>query len=327
MTTRRQMLIALGAGGFASPLASFGQPQAKVWRIGFLNGGSPATAGQNFDAFRQGLRELGYVEARNILIEARWAEGRMESLPRLAAELVQIKVDVIVTSGSPLVQVLQQATTTIPIVMASGADPTVLGFASSLARPGENVTGLTNMSTETTAKLVELAREIAPGASRVAVLHSGTPAMTANWNDARKAGEALKIVLVPVKATSANEIQGAIAAMKKERVGAIIVPADVFFLTERKKILELASQAKLPAVYARREYVEEGGLISYGLNLTDMFRRSASFVDKIFKGAKPGDLPFEQPTKFELVINMKTARTLGMKIPQSVLFRADRVIE
>ena len=327
MKTRRNILIALGAGVLATSLGSFAQEQRKVWRIGFLNGGSPATAGQNFDAFRQGLRELNYVESRNVLIEARWGEGRMESLPRLAAELVQLKVDVIVTSGSPLVQVLQQATTTIPIVMASGADPTVLGFASSLARPGGNVTGLSNMSTETTAKLVELAREIAPGASRVAVLHSGTPAMAANWSDARKAGEALKIALVPVKATNANEIQGAIGAMKKERVGAIIVPADVFFLTERKKILELAGQAKLPAVYARREYVEEGGLISYGLNLTDMFRRSASFVDKIFKGAKPGDLPIEQPTKFELVINMKTARALGMKIPQSVLFRADRVIE
>jgi len=321
------MLIALGAGTLAAPLASFGQQQRKVWRIGFFNGGSPATAGQNFDALRQGLRELGYAEGRNVLIEARWAEGRMESLPRLAAELVQIKVDVIVASGSPLVQVLKQATTTIPIVMASGADPTVLGFASSLARPGGNVTGLTNMSTETTAKLVELAREIAPGASRVAVLLSGTPAMEANWNDARKAGEALKITVVPVRATNADEIQSAVATMKKERANVFIVPADVFFFTERKKVLELASQAKLPAVYARREYVDEGGLISYGLNLTDMFRRSASFVDKIFKGAKPGDLPIEQPTKFELVINMKTAKALGMKIPQSLLFRADRVIE
>jgi len=325
--TRRKMLVALGAGALASPLASLGQTQGKVWRIGILIAGSPATARRSLDAFRQGLRELGHVEGRNILIEARFAEGRMERVPGLAAELVQLKVDVILTGGLPLVQALEQATTTIPIVMASGADPTAVGLASSLARPGGNVTGLSNMVTETASKLVEIAREIAPGASRIAVLVSGANVATAIWNDVRNAGEALKIAVVPVKAANADEIRGAIAQMKKERAGVFIVPADVLFFAERRKIVELANQAKLPAVYSRREYVEDGGLISYGLNVAGMWRRAAAFVDKILKGAKPGDLPIEQPTSFELVINMKTARAIGMKIPQSVLFRADRVIE
>ena len=327
MTTRRQLLVALGAGALASPLASLGQTQGKVWRIGILIAGSSATARRSLDAFRQGLRELGYVEGRNILIEARFAEGRMERVPGLAAELVQLKVDVILTGGLPLVQALEQATTTVPIVMASGADPTAVGLASSLARPGGNVTGLSNMVTETASKLVEIAREIAPGASRIAVLVSGADVATAIWNDVRNAGEALKIAVLPVKATSADEIRGAIAQMKKERAGVFIVPADVLFFAERRKIVELANQAKLPAVYSRREYVEDGGLISYGVNVAGMWRRAAAFVDKILKGAKPGDLPIEQPTSFELVINMKTARAIGMKIPQSVLFRADRVIE
>ena len=325
MTSRRQALRMAAVITLAAIGAAHSQP--RIWRVGFLVAGSSASLGHLLEAFSHGLRELGYIDGHNLRIEARWAQGQMARLPVLAAELVHLNVDLIVAGGAPAVKAAQEATRVIPIIMGAVNDPVRLGFAASLARPGGNITGLSNMGDETSGKLVELAHEIVPKASRAAVLLSGDAASQTKWSDAEKTAKALKLSLLPVKAATAREIETGFSGMAKEGIEALIVPADTFLNTQRKMIVELAARNKLPAVYARREYAAEGGLVSYGLSLTDLFRRCAAYADRIFKGARPGELPIEQPAKFELVLNLKTAKGLGLRIPSPLLLRADEVIQ
>lgn len=321
---RRQFLIATGAM-IAATLSD--AQQTGVRRVGFLVAGSHASLGHLFEAMRQRLHELGYVEGQNLVIEARWADGEVARLSQLATELVRLKVDIIVAGGAPAVQAAQRASTVIPIIMGAVNDPVRLGFVSRLRRPGGNITGFGNMGDETSGKLVELAREVVPKAIRAAVLVSGDAASETKWNDAQKAGVALRLPLIRVQAASPDELERAFTQIVNEKTDALIVPADTFLNTQRKRIVELAAKSKLPAVYARREFAMDGGLVSYGLSLTEVFRRCADYVDQILKGAKPGDLPVELPAKFELVVNLKTAKLLGITIPRSLLLRAHDVIE
>jgi len=327
---RRQFLIAAGAL-LATPLAADGQQAAKVARIGHL---SPnLAAGPHLrDAFLQGLRDLGYVEGRNVVIEYRDAEGKLERLPALAAELVALKVDVILADGGTLgPRVAMQATTTIPIVFTSAADPVGSGLVTSLARPGGNVTGLSALGPELVGKRLELLKQAVPGIDRVAVLRGGSTLGERVLKDMLEAADvaarALGVQPQFIEARGPDEFARAFSAMTSARAGALTVLPSNMFVRERRRLVDLAAKNRLPAVYTSREFVDAGGLMSYGAHQPDLFRRAATYVDKILKGAKPGDLPIEQPTKFELVINLKTAKDLGLTIPQSVLARADEVIQ
>ncbi len=296
-------------------------------RIGWLSTGSTTSHGLFLDGFREGLRELGYKEGRNITIEYRWAEGRLDRLPQLATELVQLKVDVLVTAGSPGIRAAKQATTTIPIVMAAGGDPVGSGYVASLARPGGNITGLSNLAEDLVAKLLELLKNAVPGVSRVAVLSNpANPAHASFRRVIQSAARTMGVTLLPVDARGPHEFDGAFATMIRERAGGLVELPDPMFLTERNRLTDLAAQNRLPAIYGFREHAAAGGLMAYGVNLRDSYRRAAAFVDKILRGAKPGDLPIEQPSKFEFVINLKTAKALGLTIPQSLLVRADEII-
>ncbi len=312
----------------AAPPAAEAQAPAKVPRIGFLTSSSPTDLAGRLEAFRQGLRELGYVEGQTIAIEYRFGEGRPERLPALAAELVRLEVDVIVTGAPPAPEAARQATSTIPIVFAVTSDPVAEGLVASLARPGGNITGLATMAPELVGKQLELLKEVAPKVSRVAVLqnpsHHGHPAML---RQAEGAARALGVQLHILQARTPPEIEAAFAAMRRQRAGGVLVLPDTLFLAQRTQIAALAAKSRLPAVYTLREHAEAGGLMAYGANSFLMYRRAATYVDKILKGAKPADLPVEQPTRFELVINMKTAKALGLKIPQSILIRADQAIQ
>jgi putative ABC transport system substrate-binding protein len=281
------------------------------------------------DAFRQGLRELGWVEGQNIVIDYRFAEGRFDRLPDLAVELVQLKVDIIVAQPTPAAAAAKNATKTIPIVMISVGDPVGLGLIASLARPGGNVTGSSySVGLEITGKLLELLKETVPKARRVAILSNpANPAHPLAIREVSVAARSLGVQLQLLEARGPNEFDGAFAAMAKERVGALLVVADGLFILHRARLADLAARSRLPAIYGYREHVEVGGLMSYGSSTRDLYRRSATFVDKILKGAKPADLPVEQPTKFELVINLQTAKALGLTIPPSLLGRADEVIQ
>ena len=273
-----------------------------------------------------GLRELGYVEGKNIIIEYRWAEGKYERLPGLAAELVQMKVDVIV-AAAVAIQAAQQATTTIPIVMVRTGDPVGSGFVASLSRPGRNITGLSNINLDVSSKYLELIRAAVPKLSRVTVLVNPTHPNHPNFLKRIQAADKTNSVKIsPAQASTASQIEAAFGAMTRERAGALIVLPDPFFLAQARRIAELAAQHRLPTMFWTRVPVESGGLMSYGQNIAEPYYRAATYVDKILKGAKPGDLPVEQPTKFELVINMKTAKALGLTM-QDLLFRADKVIE
>jgi putative ABC transport system substrate-binding protein len=300
----------------------------KVVRIGFL---SPASASDPrmlglLDAFRRGLVELGYVEGRAFRIESRWAEGRYERLPRLAAELVASRVDVILTVAVPAIRAAMEATRTIPIVMASVVDPVATGLVVSLARPGGNITGLSNMAPDVTGKLLEILKQVVPNASRVAVLwNPGNPGNAPQLRAAEAAGQALGIRLQALEARTPDDLDPAFAAMARQRAEALLVFADVMLNEQRARIASLAAAGRLPAVYGQEG--PAGGLITYSANTPDLFRRSATYVDRIVKGAKPGDLPVEQATRFDLVIDLKAARALGLTIPQSLLLRADQVIE
>ena len=327
---RRQFLIAAGAL-LATPLAADGQQAAKVARIGHL---SPnLAAGPHLrDAFLQGLRDLGYVEGRNVVIEYRDAEGKRERLHALAAELVALKVDVILAEGGTLgPRVAMQATTTIPIVIAGAGDPVGSGLVTSLARPGGNVTGLSNLSPELVGKRLELLKQAVPGVSRVAVLWRPGALPEHTEKDTLKgadvAARALGVRLQFVEARDPDEFARAFSDMTSARAGALTVLPSNMFVRERRRLVDLAAKNRLPAVYTSREFVDAGGLMSYGAHQPDLFRRAATYVDKILKGAKPGDLPLEQPTKFELVINLKPAKDLGLTIPPSVLARADDLIQ
>jgi len=312
----------------ATPLAAEAQAPAKVPRIGFLSSGSPTQTAPYAEAFREGLRELGYVEGQNIAIEYRFAEGRPERLPALAAELVRLKVDIIVTTAGPAPEAAKQATSTIPIVFAASGDPVAEGLVASIARPGGNITGLAAMSPDVVGKQLELLKEVAPKVSRVAVLQNpGNPAHTAALRQAEGAAWALGVQLHILRARTPAEIEAAFAAIRSQRAGGVLVLRDGMFLAQRTQIAALAAKSRLPAVYGLREEAEAGGLMAYGSSVLLMYRRAATYVDKILKGAKPADLPVEQPTRFELVINLKTAKALGLTIPPSLLARADEVIQ
>ena len=327
---RRAFLIGTGAVLLTAPLVTEAQQAGKIARIGYL-ALNRAAGPHRLEAFLQGLRDLGYVEGRNVMIEYRDAEGKTERLPALAAELVALKVDVIVAGGGAQAALAaKQATRTLPIVFASTADPVGSGLVTSLARPGGNVTGLSLIFPELVGKCLEQLKQAVPGVSRVALLWQpgayGERTEKDMLKRAEVAGRALGVRLQVVEARGPADFDGAFSEMTGGRAGALTVLGSVTFANERRRLVDLAAKNRLPAVYMERDYVDVGGLMSYGPNVADSFRRAATYVDKILKGAKPGDLPIEQPTKFELVINLKTAKALGLTIPQSLLARADEVI-
>ena len=328
MNSRRKLLVALSAGALAAPLACFAQQQrSKVARIGLLEASSASSSATLREALIRGLRELGYMEGKNMIIEERRAEGKYERLPGLAAELVQMKVDVIVASANA-VRAAQQATSTIPIVMVTTADPVGSGFIASLARPGRNITGLSAIATDLSSKYLELLRAAVPKLSRVTVLvnpdHSIHPEFLKRIQATEKTNS---VTISPVEASTASQIEAAFVLMKQERAGALIVLPDSFFLAQARRMAELAAQQRLPTMFGIREPVESGGLMSYGQNIAEQFYRAATYVDKILKGANPADLPVEQPTRFDFIINLKTARDIGLSIPQEVLMQATEVIQ
>jgi putative ABC transport system substrate-binding protein len=326
---RRTFLAGTGAVLLATPLGAEAQQAAKIARIGYL-AGNLAAAPRLEEALRQGLRDLGYVEGRNVVIEIRDAEGKPERLPALAAELIALKVDVIVAPNTPQALAAKQATRTLPIVFSFVADPVASGLVTSLARPGGNVTGLSSLTRELVGKRLDLLTQAVPGVSRVAVLWQ--PGFQGERTDkdmlkgADVAARALGVRLQFVEAQGPADFDRAFSDMTRARAGAVTVMGSTMIISGRTRLVELAAKHRLPALYGRREYVDAGGLMSYGSNIADLFRRTATYVDKILKGAKPADLPVEQPTKFELVINLTTARALGLTIPQSLLLQADEVI-
>ena len=304
------------------------QQPAKIPRIGFLSGQSLSNISTRTEAFRQGLRELGYVEGKNIVIEWRFAEGKLDRLPALAAELVRLKVDVIVTSGLGSTRPANEATNTIPIVMTQDPDPVGNGFVASLARPGRNITGLSTLSPELSGKRLELLKEIVPKLSRVAVVGTSTNASTAQMlRETELAAGALGVKLQYLDVRGPKDIEAAFRAASKEGAEALLLLGGPVIASQRTQIKDLVVKSRLPAIYESGLEVEAGGLMSYGVSRTDLGRRAATYVDKILKGAKPGDLPVEQPKKFELIINLKAAKQIGLTIPPNVLARADRVIK
>ena len=314
---------------FALCFAAEAQQTNKVPRIGFLSGRgapSPTNPDPSADAFRQGLRDLGYIEGKNILVEYRYAEGTLDRIPGLVAELVQLKVDVLVSPAGPAIRAARQATTTIPIVMVITGDPVATGLIDSLAHPGGNVTGLTRLTRELSGKRLELLTETIPGISRIAVLWAATLG-TETFNDYGAAARALKIQLQSLEVRGPHpDLEGAFREAVKGRASAIITGRSTALIPYPKKIADLALKKRLPSMFEDTEYVAVGGLMSYSANDADQFRRAATYVDKILKGAKPADLPVEQPTKFEFIINLKTAKQIGLTIPPNVLARADKVI-
>ena len=301
--------------------------QAKVPRIGYLSTVPFSVNAARIEAFRQGLHELGYVEGKNLVIEWRSAEGKIDRLPWLAAELVRLNVDVIVTAAPPPTRAAKKATATIPIVMAFDDDPVSSEFVTSLARPGGNITGLSSLAPEISGKQLELLKEILPKLSRVAVLGTSTvPQYAKVVKEIGLAATTLGVEVLHFDVLNAKNIEAAFRDASKGRADAAVVLGSPILNSHRTRIVELAAKSRLPVTYSRPEYVEVGGLMTYGVKITDLFRRAATYVDRILKGAKPGDLPVEQPTVFELVINLKTAKQIGLTIPANVLARADRVI-
>jgi len=326
----RRIFLTTVAGLLAAPLVAHAQPAGKVYRIGLLQIQTRERLVPLLKAFEEGLRELGYVEGRDFVREYRFADQQRDRLPALAAELVRLKVDVIVTGTDPGTMAARQATTTIPIVMALGVDPEGAGLIASLRRPGGNVTGLLfAVGPEILGKRMEHLKEVVPGMSRVACFwNPDVPRYAALWEATEEAARRLGVTLLRVEVREPREIEGAFARITRERAQALVVIADPLTLsTARPEIPALAAKNRLPSSYASREAVDAGGLMSYGTSMPDLFRRAAGYVDKILKGAKPGDLPVEQPTKFDLVINLKTAKALGLTIPPTLLMRADQVIE
>jgi putative tryptophan/tyrosine transport system substrate-binding protein len=302
---------------------------AKIPRVGVLapgralSGRAPA-----IEALRQGLRQLGYVEGKNIIIELRYAENKFERFPELAADLARLKVDVIVTAGgTPAAQAAKNAITTIPVVTVGVADPVALGLVASLARPGGNITGLSTMSPELSTKRLELVKEIVPNVSRVAVLwNPDYPDAVTNMRETQAAAPSLGIKLQFVEMREPNDLEQAFSAMKRDRADALVTINSPNIINQSKRVVDFAAKNQLPAMYSFREYVDDGGLMFYGASLTEMYRRAAIYVDKILKGAKPANLPIEQPTKFEFIINLKAAKQIGLTIPPKVLASADKVI-
>jgi putative ABC transport system substrate-binding protein len=323
------MAVSILAAFLAGSLTADAQLTGKVHRIGYLSSGSPTAARHLREAFRQGLRELGWVEGQNIVIEYRTAEARSDRLTDLAAELVRLKADIILAAATPDAVAAKSATGTIPIVMIGVSDPVGTGLIASLARPGGNVTGLSiTAGLDIYGKGLELLQEIVPNVRRVAILSNpANPFHARVIQTVKGAAPSMGVRLQLLEARGPNEFDGAFAAMARERAGALLVVSDVLFFLHRARLADLAARSRLPAAYHVREHVEAGGLMSYGPSTSDHWRRAATYVDKILKGAKPADLPVAQPTTFELVINLKTAKALGLAIPSSLLVRADQVIE
>jgi putative ABC transport system substrate-binding protein len=323
---KRREVISLLGGATIWPLAAWAQQAGKLPTIGFLGATTPAGGGQLLAAFVQRLRELGWVDGRNIAIEVRWAEGRSERFAEIAAELVRLKVDVILTHNTPPVLAAKEATSVIPIVFASAGDPVGTGVVASLARPGSNVTGLSAGSTDVVGKRLELLREVMPGLRRLAILASDSPHLVQEIGEVQRAAGALALEVATFEIRRIEDIAPAFETLKGG-ADALYVISDPVTVSNRVRINTLALGARLPTMHSVREPVESGGLMSYGANWADMFRRAADFVDKVLRGAKPADIPVEQPTKFDLVINLTTAKVLGLEIPPTLLARADEVIE
>jgi len=324
----RKIFLTLGVLLLRFSPSAEAQQAAKITRIGFLGAPSRSAISERIEAFRQGLRELGYVEGKNIGIEWRYGEGKLDRLPTLAAELVRLKADVIVTAGPQATRCAKEATVTIPIVMGFDNDPVGSGFVASLAQPGGNITGLSTLAPEISGKQLELLKEIIPKLSRVAVLgDSNEPGNAQALKAVELTAEAFQVQLQYLDVLDLKGIESSFRSASKQRAGAVLVLAGPVMPAHRIEVINLAAKNRLPAMYFRSDFVEAGGLMTYNVNYNDLFRRAASYVDKILKGAKPADLPVEQPTKFELIINLKTAKQIGLTIPPNVLARADRVIK
>jgi putative ABC transport system substrate-binding protein len=327
----RRAFLAITAGGLlAAPLAAGAQQSTKVFRIGILGTYPPTTPefAHLWEAFFQGLQACGYIEGRNLVVERRFMEGKVERLPELAAELVRLNVSVIVAGGQPPPVAAKHATATIPIVMTNFSDPVGLGLVTSLSRPGGNITGLAFLTVELVGKQLQLLKEAVPRVSRVGLLtNPSNPGAALQRRGAETTARSLGLQIQVLEVQRPDELAGAFAAMTSDHAGAVLLPGDSLFFHHGTQIADLALKSRLPALFTPREFAEAGGLLAYGADLGDVYRRAAVYVDKILKGARPGDLPIEQPTKFELVINLKTAKALGLTIPQSLLQRADQVIE
>jgi putative ABC transport system substrate-binding protein len=329
MMNRRTLISSIALATVCARSAAFGQQQ-RIWRVGFL--ALPAKPepleDSRFGAFALGMRELGYIEGRNLTIEWRFAGGEVGRLAELVAEVVQRKVDIIVAGETPMISAAQKATATIPIVMAASNDPVGSGFVESLGRPGHNITGISILSTDLSGKLVEMLRSVAPRATRVAILlnprNSSNAAIAINLQVAMQAAG---VTGQPVEAATAEGIEQAFARMQLQDPSAMVIAADSFFVEQRERIAQLALKHRLPSIFSFREHVQAGGLISYGQHLAHSYRRAATYVDRIFNGAKPGELPVELSTRLELIVNLKTAKALGLTVPDTVLARADEVIE
>jgi putative tryptophan/tyrosine transport system substrate-binding protein len=324
----RRAFVALIGAGFIWPVLGKAAEPGKAHRVGFLGNSTAALEANLIRPFRDGLRELGYEEGKNLVIEFRWADGKYDRFPALVAELLAAKVDVLVTAGTPATLAVQQAKTSVPLVMIAVGEPVGTGIAESLARPGGNITGLSSMAPELEGKRFELLREIVPGLSRVAVLWNPRNAFNEiSMKQARAAAETLRIEILPLAITKTEELDAAFAAILRERPQALFIFADRVFLHNRVPIVEFAGRHRLPSINSYRELVEAGGLMSFGPSYEDMHRRAAAYVDKILKGANPAGLPIEQPTRFMLLVNLKAAKSLGVEVPSSLLLRADEVIE
>jgi putative ABC transport system substrate-binding protein len=324
---KRREFIALFSSAAVLPLAVAAQTAPKMPRVGYIGSARRTEVSHRFEAFRQGLRDLGYVEGQTIALEVRWAEGRIERIPELVAELVGLKVDVLVAGNSLTAQAAKKATGTIPIVMAA-TDPVGLSLVANLSRPGGNVTGLSYFSEAISGKRLQILKELVPGLTRVAVLRNPlTPSDAVFWRETEEAARKLGVELQPLEVRGPDDFEAAFAAANRGDAHALIAFDDILTLTYRHRIVPLAASSRLPAIYGFREFPDDGGLMSYGPNLSDSLRRMATFVDKILKGAKPADLPVEQPTKFDFIVNLKTAKTLGLIVPPTLLIQADEVIE
>ena len=327
VVSKRIFCFALGAMLIALCASAEAQQPAKIPRIGFLTATPLASIPARIETFRQGLRDVGYVEGKNIVIEYRDGDGKPDRFREVAADLVRLKVDVIVTGGLTVTRRVKEATSTIPIVMAQDIDPVGSGFIASLARPGGNITGLSTLAPEISGKQLELLKEAVPKLTRVAVLGtSNTPGNAHSLKETESAAGVLGVQVQYFDVFGAKDFENAFRAADKAHANALLALASPVINSQRRQVIELAIKNRLPAIYARSEFVEEGGLMTYGVNINDLFRRAAIFVDKILKGAKPADLPVEQPTKFEFIVNLKTAKQIGLTIPPNVLARADKVI-
>ena len=325
---RRVFMASLASGLLAAPMAGEAQPVKKPWRIGYLSGGSSPVMAPYVAAFREGLRNRGLIEGENIVVEYRWADGNNEKLPALAGELVALKVDLLVASGTPAAVAAKRATSQIPIVFTTVSDPVASGLVASLARPGGNATGWSTILPDMGGKLLGLLREAVPSASRIAVLANPTnPGKVLELKTMRDQAPSLGVTIQSVEVPTPASLDAAFSTMGSARPDILVTLFDTVTLSNRGRIVEFAARHRIPAIYQLKEFADAGGLMSYGPSLQSMLRRTAIYVERILKGAKAADLPVEQPTIFELVINLKTAKALGLTIPQSLLQRADQVIE